>query len=144
MPNSLGTLNPGTRLYKHALGVDSDAAVRRFRNRFNLTTDADAAGGTQNSLFIGTLQTGQVLTASSLFSTANLSAINFTLGTIASPTLYGAAQAGPAANGLTRFTLTDAAYSMDPLTAPQDLYLFPSANLPATGKITAAFEASHR
>ena len=144
MPNSLGTLNPGTRAYKHALGADSDAGMRRFRNRFNLATDADAAGGTTNGLFVGTMQIGQVLSAAQLFATVNLSAINFTLGTIANPTLYGTAQAGPTAGGVVRITLTDAGYSMDPLSAPQDLYLFPSAALPATGKITAAFEATHR
>ncbi|NLS27934.1 hypothetical protein S2M10_29360 [Sphingomonas sp. S2M10] len=144
MANSLGTLNPNGRLYKHASGTDTDAAVRRFRNRFNLATDADAAGGTTNGLFVGTLQTGQVLTGAEIASSVSLAAVNFTLGTIANPTLYGAAQAGPAANAVVRLTLTIAAYAMDAATAPQDLYLFPSANLPATGQIVAAFQASHR
>jgi hypothetical protein len=144
MAYSRGKLYAGTALYKHGRGSDTDAALRLSRNVFDLASDSDPAGGTTNGLFLGTIREGCVPRGFRIACTTNLSGINFTIGTIASVAKYAAAAAGPAANAEVAYTMPIAAKSQDPLTAPEDIYAFPSGALQATGTLVTQMEYAHR
>ncbi len=126
---------------KYASGTSHDAAVRRHRNTVSLATEG---GGTQNTLIIGKVREGNCVEAVSLASDVNLSGINFTVGVEGNPTKYAIAQAGPAAGATVRFQIVPAQLGADALATPDEVLLFPSANLPAAGLMVASVLASHR
>lgn len=142
MPSSYGAAFDPTTPSKLASGTTHDAAVRRFRNVFNLATNG--GGGTQNSLKIAHLREGTALCAVELSSSVSLTGVNFTVGTLANPTKYAVALAGPAAGATVRFPILPAALAADALSAPEEIFLFPSANTPGAGTVVAQGFASHR
>lgn len=127
---------------KMAPGTSHDAGVRRFRNTFDLATNG--GGGTTEALKVAAVREGNCVEAVNLASSVSLAAINFTIGTLASPAKYGIAQAGPAANAKVSFNLPIAALAADALLKPEDIYLFPSAALPAAGTLVASLYSSKR
>jgi hypothetical protein len=143
MADSLGRLNPGTKLYIHGDGTDTDAALRVIRNRFNLSTDTDPAGGTSNRLYIGRLPQGCVPRSVRIMTDANCSAINLTVGTTASAAKYMASAAGPNATQSLP-VMPIAAQMADALTAYEDVYVTPSGNWPASGQIAVSMDFSKR
>lgn len=142
MPSSLGTAFSSTDSTKLAPGTSHDAAIRSFRNDFDFATNG--GGGTQNSLKIAALREGMCVRGFRIAASVDCSAINFSVGTLADPTKYAAAAAGPAANAQTTPFLKVAMQKMDPLAVPEDIYLFPSANMPAAGTLVAFVEATKR
>ena len=130
---------------KLASGTRHDAGIRLFENKFDLESDDDAAGGTSNTLLVAKIREGcKISHGGYLSSTANLSGINFTLGTAADPDKYATAFAGPAANATVTIPVLPAMLAADPLSTPEDLILTPSGNLPAAGTVVAAVTAAKR
>lgn len=142
MPTSYGNWNPNTPNAK-AKGTVHDAAVRAYEKVFNLATDGDAAGGTANVLHCGRVREGSKPMFFTIASTANLSALTFKIGTPADDDKYGTGIAGPNVATVLAHALA-AAQDDDALTAPEDIIVTPSGNLPASGTITVRTFASHR
>lgn len=142
MANSYGNYDP-TTAGELADGKMHDAGDRVFTKVFDLATDGDPAGGTTNLLHIGRVRKGSVITPEvKIASGANLSAINLSIGTLASDALYSAAAAGPNNTTQTRDILP--AMQGVPLTVDTDVYVKPSGAWPATGRIVTTLRASHR
>lgn len=139
---SYGSAFSATDPAKLAPGTSHDAGVRRFRNTFDLATNG--GGGTAEPLKVAAVREGNCVESFSLASTVSLAAINFTVGTIGSPAKYATAQAGPAANVRQSFQLSVAMLAADALTKAEDIYLFPSAALPAAGTVVASVFSSKR
>ena len=66
------------------------------------------------------------------------------LGTLADDDAYAATVTGPAANATVSGNILPAMQAAGPLTAPTDVYLKPSGNLPATGKLVVYLYVSKR
>lgn len=127
---------------KLAPGTVHDAGTRRFRNTFQL---ADAGvGGTTNTPIVARIRAGSAVHAGELSSSANLSGITFTLGTVADPAKYAAAFAGPAAGATVRMPIKPDMLAADAIKSPEELILTPSANLPGAGVLVASVFASKR
>lgn len=142
MPSSYGKAFSGTDSRKLAPGTSHDAGTRRFRNNFDFAVDG--GGGTTNSLKIAALREGVCIEHLRLASDVNCAAINFTLGTLADPAKYAVAFAGPAAGLTVNPPLKPSCLAMEPLAKAEDIYLFPSANMPGVGLLTASLSASKR
>jgi hypothetical protein len=124
---------------KRAPGTTVDAGIRRHRNVFDLSVD----GGTSEALKIGHLREGTVISSIKMHTGANLSAINFSAGNASATAKYAAAQAGP--NAVTKeLQLTITALDDDPLTAPEEVLLTPSGNLPSAGTLVVDLFVSKR
>jgi hypothetical protein len=121
-------------------GTVVDAGGRRFRNVVDLAVEG---GATANPLVAAIVREGCSVYEARMSSGANLSAINFTIGTDAAPAKYGAAQAGPNATTKT-FVIPIAALDDDALTAPETIKFFPSGALPGAGVIVTEIFASKR
>lgn len=141
MADIYGSAYSGTDPLHRPSGIVVDAGVRRFRNVINLATDG---GGAANNIIAADVREGVSVFEARMASTVDLSAINFTIGTDAAPTKYGAAQAGPAAGASKVFTIPVAQLAADPLTSPERIKFFPAAALPAAGSIVVAVFASKR
>jgi hypothetical protein len=126
---------------RYASGTSHDAANRRYRNKVSLASEG---GGTANTLLAAKVREGSCIDSVSLASDVNLSGLTFTVGTVASPAKYAAAQAGPAAGATVRFAIIPAMLAMEPLTALEEIILTPSGALPAAGLMVASVVASHR
>lgn len=124
---------------KRAPGTTVDAAIRRHRNVFDLAVD----GGTSEALKIAHLREGVVIEGIKMHTGANLSAINFSAGNATAAAKYAAAQAGP--NAVTKeLQLTVTSLDDDPLTAPEEVLLTPSGNLPGAGTLVVDVFVSKR
>lgn len=123
---------------KKADGRSHDAGLRTFANYFDLTVD----GGTSQTLKIADLPEGVVIKGWDIESDQNLSGINFSLGTTAAATKYGAAVAGPNATAQSRFV--PMAIKLDATAAAEELFLTPSGNLPSAGGLRVTVYASKR
>lgn len=121
-------------------GIFVDAGVRRFRNVVSLAAEG---GATANAIIAAAVREGCAVFEARMHSSANLSAINFTIGTDADPDKYGVAQAGPNATSKT-FIIPVAQLAADALAAPETIKFFPSAALPAAGTIVVELFASKR
>jgi L-asparaginase/Glu-tRNA(Gln) amidotransferase subunit D len=139
MTTRFGQQFSGTDPLKKADGQVQNAGGREFKNGFNLATE----GGTVGPYLLGRLAQGNAFTQVELLSSANLSAINFTVGTIAAPTKYVAATAGPNASVV---TLRPPLAALDPApnVDPEDVYLFASANMPGAGIVKTRLMTTHR
>lgn len=142
MASSMGAVFSSTDSRVLAPGTSHDAGIRSMRNVFNLATNG--GGGTTNSLKAAALRSGMCVRGARLTSDVNCSGINFTIGTLADPTKYAAAFAGPAANAQVVVTLKVAIQAMDPLAAAEDVYLFPSGNTPGAGTLVSFIEVTKR
>lgn len=142
MANSYGDFNQ-TTANAYANGSDHDAAVRAYRKRFNLTTDADPAGGTANVLVGPRVREGSVPYMFHITSGANASGITFKIGTAANDSKYATGVTGPN-NATVVVHALPAAMDDDALAAPEDIIFTPSGNLPASGVITVRVFATHR
>lgn len=140
MADIYGKAYSATNALHRTHGTTSDAGVRRFRNCVDLAAEG---GGTANSIIAAMVREGVAVCEVRLHSTANLSGINFTIGTDAAPAKYGAAQAGPNATSKT-FQIPVAQLAADALSAPETIKFFPSGNLPGAGTIVAEVFASKR
>lgn len=123
-------------------GTSVDAAIRSSRNVFNFATNG--GGGTTSTPKIANLRAGICMRGFRIGSTADCSGFNFTIGTIADPVRYCAAFAGPAAGASVTPPVKTAMLAMDPLAVAEDIYLFPSGNMPATGTLVAFTDFTKR
>jgi hypothetical protein len=139
MTTRYGQQFSGTDPLKKADGQSHNAGLRVYSNAFALATE----GGTVGPYLVARLAEGAVFDSLELSSTANLSAINFTVGTIGAPAKYVAATAGPNA---TIVTLRAAVAATLPAanTVSEDVYLFASANMPSAGFVKTRALFSHR
>jgi hypothetical protein len=129
-------------MLKKAAGTSHDAAERSFRNEFDFAVDG--GGGTVNTPKIAHVREGSCINGFRIASNVSLAAINFTIGTIADPAKYCAAFAGPAADAQVAPTMKIAMQAMDPLAKSEEIFLFPSAAMPAAGLMVAFTKATHR
>lgn len=142
MAKIYGSAFSATDTKKLAPGTVHDAGSRRFRNTFNL---ADAGvGGTTNTPIVARVREGSAVHACEVSSSANLSAINFTLGIVGDPAKYAAAFAGPAAGATVRVPIKPEVLAADALALPEEIILTPSANLPGAGILVGSVFASKR
>ncbi|MFD1034151.1 hypothetical protein ACFQ15_05750 [Sphingomonas hankookensis] len=142
MAKIYGSAFSATDAKKLAPGTVHDAGSRRFRNTFQL---GDAGvGGTTNTPIVARVREGSAVHAFELSSSANLSGINFTLGTVTEPAKYCAAFAGPVAGGTVRAPIKPEALAADSLALPEEIILTPSANLPGAGVLVGSVFASKR
>ncbi|QNQ09250.1 hypothetical protein [Sphingomonas alpina] len=137
-----GAAFSSTDLTAKAPGTSHDAGERSFRNVFDFATNG--GGGTVNTPKIAIVREGSCIKGFRVSSDVNCSGINFTIGTIADPVKYCAAFAGPAANAQVIPTVKIPMQAMDPLARPEEIYLFPSGNMPAAGTLVAFTSATHR
>tara|TARA_B100001179_G_scaffold209104_1_gene174775 strand:+ start:1474 stop:1887 length:414 start_codon:yes stop_codon:yes gene_type:complete len=121
-------------------GMIFNAATRIFDNKFDLADE----GGTADAILIAKVREGNKLQTVTLQSDANLSAISFTIGTLADPDAFGAAQAGPAANAKKELVLNIATAGGEPFNKPTDIYLKPSAAVPSAGTLITKTTTSKR
>lgn len=142
MAKIYGSAFSATDPKKLASGTVHDAGSRRFRNTFDLA--AAGVGGTVNTPIVARVREGSAVHAASVSSSANLSGINFTLGTVAEPAKYAAAFAGPAAGATVHVQIKPEALAADSLATPEEIILTPSANLPGAGILVASVFASKR
>lgn len=131
--------NFSTAHLHRAPGTSHHAAERDYSNLFDLAAD----GGTAEALKIAHVGPGVVAKELLIESSANISGINFTVGTAADPDKYGTTTAGPAANG-SKIIYPPLALGLDPTTEAEDIILTPSGALPGAGTIRTTFRASHR
>jgi hypothetical protein len=127
-----------TDALKKADGRSHDAGTRAFANHFDLTVD----GGTNQSLKIADLPPGVVVKELMVESDQNLSAINFTAGTLTTVAKYAASGAGPNATAKTFYA--PLALKLDATADAEELYLFPSANLPSAGSLRVTVYGTKR
>lgn len=121
-------------------GIAVNAALRTHDNEFDLT----AEGGTTDGILLGKIREGNKLQKVEIRSDQALGAINFTIGTDADPTAYGAAQAGPAAGARKEILFDLAVETGEPLTEPVEVKLFPSAAMPVVGTLSTKLITSKR
>jgi hypothetical protein len=114
---------------KKADGRTHDAGLRGFKNLFDLTVD----GGTNQPLKIAEVQPGVNIESVLIESTQDLSGINFTIGTADTPAKYGVSTAGP--NATQKVVYVPMANGLSCTTANEEIFLFPSANMPAVGSL---------
>lgn len=129
-----------TALLALASGITHDAGIRRFGNSVDLAVEG---GGNQDDLKVCVKPRGSVFDSITIASDANLSGINFTVGTEADPDKYMTATAGPNAAVKANLGLP----AMRAETAPsesEEIFIFPSGNLPATGTLEVSLYASKR
>lgn len=142
MTVAYGTNYSGTDPLKLAPGTEVDAAVRLFRNFFDLalwTTDTDIG----DKLMIGHPKEGSVFDAFVINSSANLSGATFQLGTLDDPDKYLTTFTGP--NATTIRIEVPASTGRDALAKAEDIYLtVAGADLPHTGVVTTKLFMSHR
>lgn len=141
MASSMGAAFSSTDPLKLAPGSSHDAGIRSLRNVFSFAADG---GGTQNSLKAAALREGMCVRGARISSSVDCSGFNFTIGTIADPVRYAAAFAGPAAGLQVTPTIKVAMQAMDPLAAPEDVYLFPSGNTPGAGTLVSFIDVTKR
>jgi hypothetical protein len=121
-----------------AMGSSHNAAMRGYKNKFALATE----GGTTEPLQVATLGAGCVFDSIRIETDANLSTMNFLIGTPADPDKYGTAVAGPNAVPQTRYPLI--ALPLDAIAEGETIILTPSANIPSVGSIRTTVMATHR
>ncbi|QQN75041.1 hypothetical protein [Croceicoccus sp. YJ47] len=92
---------------------------------------------------IARLGPGCVVKETLIEASADLSAVNFTIGTESEPAKYGAAIAGPAANGA-KIVYPPLARKLDANARAEDVFLFPSAAIAGAGAVRTTLRASHR
>lgn len=142
MPNYSGTNFSTTDPLKPSPGSSVDAGLRVHREVFNTTTHT--LSGTVNGAIAAKVREGNTVLKVRMKSDANLSAINFTVGTVAAAAKYAAAQAGGAADVTKEFEIKLSALDDDPLTAPEDIIITPSANWPAGAVVVTMVEVCKR
>ncbi|WP_343609359.1 hypothetical protein [Novosphingobium sp.] len=123
---------------KKADGRSHDAGVRSFENVFDLTVD----GGTNQALKIAEIQPGVHAQTVTLDTDQNLSAINFTVGTADTPAKYGASTAGP--NATQKTIYVPLSLGLGCTTVNEEIFLYPSANMPAAGSLKTRMHCSKR
>ena len=123
-----------------APGTAVNAGERSFRGSFNLAT---AGGGAQNNLVAAKVREGNHVVEVFMQSNVNLSAINFTIGTDDDVDKYGLAQAGPNATEK-KFLIPIDTLEAAALTDLEEIKFFPSAALPAAGKIVTRIVTTKR
>jgi hypothetical protein len=123
---------------KLAPGESVNAGSRHHKNVFDLAVD----GGTSEPLKMANIGPGNVPDRFVIETGANLSAINFTIGTPADPDKYGTAVAGPNATVQVRYPLL--ALGVTPTDVGEEIILTPSGNLPSSGLIKTNVVTSHR
>lgn len=119
-------------------GQSVNAAMRAHMNVFNLAVD----GGTSEPLKLAYIGPGNVPIHFVIETGANLSGVNFTIGTPADPDKYGTAVAGPNATTQVRYPLL--ALGVTPTSEGEEIILTPSGNLPSSGTIRTNVVTSHR
>lgn len=129
MTTRYGTQFSATDALKKANGTSHNSPVKGFKNKFALATE----GGTVGPYLLAKVGVGHVIDEFKLDTDANLSAINFTIGTLGTPAKYRAATAGPNATVVVWQPLL--ANSIDASTEPEDIYLFASGNMPGAGSL---------
>lgn len=140
MANIYGKNFSATDGLKKASGSSHDAGIRRFSNSVDLAVEG---GGGTNALLIGVKPRGTVFDSATIASTANISALNFTIGTAADPDKYQTTIAGP--NAVVKPNLGLPAMRAEaPSTEDEEIFLTPSGNLPASGILEASFYVSKR
>lgn len=140
MPDINGTAYSATDPLKRAPGTSVNAGVRRYRNVVNLAVEG---GGTANPILAAKLKEGVSVCAVKIHSDANLSGINFTVGSRTDAAKYAAAQAGPNVTSK-ELVMKVAALAADALGAAEDVLFTPSGALPANGMIVVEVFASKR
>lgn len=123
---------------KKADGRTHDAGVRAFENLFDLTVD----GSTNQALKIAEIQPGVHVQTITLDTDQNLSAINFTIGTAAVPAKYGVSTAGP--NATQKTIYVPLSLGLTCTTDNEEIFLYPSANMPAVGSLRTRIHCSKR
>jgi hypothetical protein len=129
MTTRYGTQFSATDPLKKANGTSHNSPIKAFKNKFALATE----GGTVGPYKIASIGIGHVIDEFKLDTDANLSAINFTIGTLAAPAKYRAATAGPNAAVVVWQPLL--ANDIEASTVAEDIYLFASANMPGAGSL---------
>jgi len=129
MTTRYGTQFSASDSLKKANGTSHNSPIKAFKNRFALGTE----GGTVGPYLIAKIGIGHVIDEFRLDTDANLSAINFTIGTIAAPAKYRAATAGPNAAVVVLQPLL--ANNIEASEVAEDIYLFASANMPSAGTL---------
>lgn len=142
MANIGGTAYNLTDPLDRANGAMVNAGLRVYKNTFDLAV-AGQGGGGDDPLLAAKVREGNVIDSIFMQSSANLSAVNFTIGTAADPDKYGAAQAGPNATAK-EFVLTIAGAAQGELAAPEEIIITPSGNLPSSGVIVTRVVTSKR
>lgn len=127
-----------TSLVAAAAGASHNAAMRGYKNAFDLAVD----GGTADPLMIAQIGAGCVLDSVRIETDANLSGVTFTIGTADDPDKYGTAAAGPNATVQTRYP--PLALKLDATTVKEDIILTPSAAIAGAGSIRTTVIATHR
>lgn len=133
-----GSQFSGTDDLHRASGVVQNAAARLYKNYFDLTTE----GGTAEALKIADVGFGCCIDEIRIETGANLSGVNFTIGTADDVDKYGTAVAGPNATTQIRYPLL--ALGLDVTTEREEIFLYPSGALGSTGAIRTTVVASHR
>lgn len=133
-----GSAFSATDTLARAPGSSQNAQVTAFANVFDLAVD----GGTSEALKCATLPPGFVPLRMTIDSGANLSGINFKLGTPTDDDAYLAAVAGPNATVQERHILL--ALGVTPLDEAVDALLTPSGNLPGAGTIRVVIYGTQR
>lgn len=121
-------------------GIFFNAGTRIFDNTFDMADE----GGSADPILIAKVREGTKLQSIAMQSDQNLSAINFTIGTLADPDAFGSAQAGPAANAKKELLLNIATASGTGFDVPTDIYLTPSGNMPGAGTLVTKTLISKR
>lgn len=139
MADAYGSNYSAADALKRTPGTSVDAGVRRHKNIFALATE----GGAANNLIGAIVREGQEVLEARMHTDANLSGINFTIGTDAVPAKYAAAQAGPNATSKT-FVLKIGALDDGPLDDPETIKFFPSGALAGAGTVVTELFTSKR
>ncbi|MEB3213165.1 MAG: hypothetical protein VKL39_17570 [Leptolyngbyaceae bacterium] len=139
MADIKGTALAETDHMHRAPGTAVDAGLRSHRNTFDLAVD----GGAQDNLCAAKIREGNHVVEIVMQSSANLSAINFTIGTDADVDKYGTAQAGPNATEK-KFIIPIAVLAGAALTEMEEIKFFPSGNLPSSGTIVTRIVTTKR
>lgn len=133
-----GSQFSGTDPLKKADGQTHNAGVRAYKNQFALATD----GGTSEPIKIAELGPGVTWENLLIDTDANLSGINFTVGTSDTPAKYGASTAGP--NATQKTIYPPLTIKMTATTTKEEVFLFPSGNMPSSGTLHTRVHCSGR
>ena len=129
MTTRYGTQFSSTDALKKANGTSRNSPLKAFKNKFALATE----GGTVGPYLLAKVGPGHVVDEFKIDTDANLSAINFTIGTIATPDKYRAATAGP--NAAVAVWQPKLANDIEASTVAEEIYLFASGNMPGAGSL---------
>lgn len=133
-----GTAFSGTDDLARASGTSHNAANRAYKNQFDLATQ----GGTAEALKIADIGPGCVVDSIRIETDANLSGVNFKIGTTTDDDKYGTAAAGPNATVQIRYPLLS--LGLAATTEREEIVLTPSAAIASSGSIRTTVFASHR